>query len=666
MHGRLENLLWSLALLVVIGISVLVFWRVAFDPQAVIALSDARAPWIAAPGPVTAGIHQWRRERVPVTRFFTFFEAPVRAGPVQLRMRALGKASLFINGQRVYETPSDDAMPRPPDDWKGIREVNVAPFLRKGRNSIGVSVRNSRGPGLLSLSLTGRGVALATDPGWLTSVDQRGPQLAVLASDVRPHVSAVAGENTWAALSQNTGSLLSFFALGCFGFMAWRRFADPDAGPRLSSMLWVAVVSAWLVFFVTVFIWIDAQVGFDAGSHLAYAARLVNDGGIPLATDGFATYHPPLFYAASGALASIGQGFGLAREIGLKGLPFLSGFALVVLAWALALRLVPGEASVRRLALLFAALLPMNIYIAAYFTNEGFHAALAAAALVWAVDILLREDFSLGRIAIFSVLVGLAVLTKFSGFLIAVPAGAALALRMCVDERSGRSGRLAGLLALVVPALAIAGWFYARNMSLFGDPLMGNWNFSEPGKVWWSEPGFHTSAYYLSFGASLTQPFLSSYQSFWDSLYSTFWGDGLLAGQGGIATRHALWNYSLMAAGYVLAVPATLLMFVGFVRGLGFAVNDFEQRRRAVFALLAVVSLLCGFAVFWLTLSLPYFGQAKAFYALMLTPALALYFALGFEALERMLGRFGGLPLQAILYGWLATFFGCVFLSFST
>ena len=175
MHGRLENLLWSLALLVVIGISVLVFWRVAFDPQAVIALSDARAPWIAAPGPVTAEIHQWRRERVPVTRFFTFFEAPVRAGPVQLRMRALGKASLFINGQRVYETPSDDAMPRPPDDWKGIREVNVAPFLRKGRNSIGVSVRNSRGPGLLSLSLTGRGVALATDPGWLTSVDQRKP-----------------------------------------------------------------------------------------------------------------------------------------------------------------------------------------------------------------------------------------------------------------------------------------------------------------------------------------------------------------------------------------------------------------------------------------------------------------------------------------------------------
>ena len=347
----------------------------------------------------------------------------------------------------------------------------------------------------------------------------------------------------------------------------------------------------------------------------------MNDGGIPLATDGFATYHPPLFYAASGALASIGQGFGLAREIGLKGLPFLSGFALVVLAWALALRLVPGEASVRRLALLFAALLPMNIYIAAYFTNEGFHAALAAAALVWAVDILLREDFSLGRIAIFSVLVGLAVLTKFSGFLIAVPAGAALALRMCVDERSGRSGRLVGLLALVVPALAMAGWFYARNISAFGDPLMGNWNFSEPGKVWWSEPGFHTSAYYLSFGASLTQPFLSSYQSFWDSLYSTFWGDGLLAGQGGIATRHALWNYSLMAAGYVLAVPATLLMFVGFVRGLGFAINDFEQRRRAVFALLAVVSLLCGFAVFWLTLSLPYFGQAKAFYALMLTPA---------------------------------------------
>ena len=54
-----------------------------------------------------------------------------------------------------------------------------------------------------------------------------------------------------------------------------------------------------------------------------------------------------------------------------------------------------------------------------------------------------------------------------------------------------------------------------------------------------------------------------------------------------------------------------------------------------------------------------------AFYALMLTPALALYFALGFGALDNGLGRLGGTPARAVLYGWLATFFGCVYLSFA-
>jgi hypothetical protein len=665
MHGRLEYLLWAFALIFLVAAASQVFYRVAFDPTAIVVTSDPRAPWIATPMPATAEIHQWRRERAPIERFFTFFEAPVRAGPVRLRMRALGEATLFINGQMVYQTPSEAAMPRPPDNWKAVRGINVGPFLRKGRNSIGVSVRNATGPGLLSLRIDGRGVTLATGTDWLTSVDQQRPQQAILADDVRPHITAIAGEKPLAAMAEKAGSLLLFFALGALGFWVWMRFADPDLGLRLSVLAWIGVTAGWLALFLSVFVSLATRVGFDAGSHLAYVSRLSSGGGIPLATDGFATYHPPLFYAASSALAALGAGFGLSGDIGLKLLPFFSGFALVAIAWLLARRLLPDDARLHRLALVFAALLPMNLYIAAYFTNEGLHAALAAAALWWAVDLLMREHFSVRRIAVFSVLVGLALLTKFSALLVAATAGTALALRILVDERSGQGGRAAGLAALVVPALVIAGWFYVRNIVVFGEPLVGNWDFREPGQVWWSAPGFHTPAYYLGFGTSLTQPFLASFTSFWDGLYSTLWGDGLLAGQGGVAARHGLWNYSFMAAGYVLAVPATLLVIAGFVRGLGFALHDFELRRRAAFALLAVVSLVSLFAVFWLTLSLPYFGQAKAFYALMLTPVLALYFALGFGALDDGLGRLGGTPARAVLYGWLATFFGCVYLSFA-
>ncbi|MFP8873390.1 MAG: hypothetical protein VCB42_02410, partial [Myxococcota bacterium] len=234
MHGRLEYLLWAFALIVLVAVAGVVFYRVAFDPTALIVTPDPRAPWISTPQPATAEIHQWRRQSAPVERFFTFFDAPVRAGPVRLRMRALGEATLFLNGQMVYETPSEAAMSRPPDDWKAVREISVGPFLRKGRNSIGVSVRNATGPGLLSLRIDGRGVSLATSTEWLTSVDQQRPKQATLAVDVRPHVTAIAGEKPLASMAAHTGSLLALFALGAFGFWGWTRFATPDSGGRLS------------------------------------------------------------------------------------------------------------------------------------------------------------------------------------------------------------------------------------------------------------------------------------------------------------------------------------------------------------------------------------------------------------------------------------------------
>lgn len=666
MHGRFERLLWGLSFVALVGLLGALFYRFVFDPTAIIILPDGRAPWIAAPSPATSEIHQWRSKRVPVERFYTFFDAPVRAGPAVLRMRAAGEATLFINGQLVYRSEVLGVMPRSPDDWKAVREIKVGPFMRKGRNSIGVTLFNSRGPGLLSLSLEGRGVSLVTGPGWLTTVDEGPARPAALANDVAPHVTASLGERPLAAAAAHAGSLLLFFALGVVGFWAWRQFADPEAGPRLSILVWVAVTAGWLLLFVTSFVRIEPQIGFDATSHLAYTLRLLNGGSIPLATDGFATYHPPLFYAASGVLVVLGEWMGVARDVALKVLPFVSGFALVGLSWALARRLFPADEALCRLAVLFAALLPMNLYIAAYFTNEGFHAALAAAALFWAVDLLLRDHFSVARLAIFSVLLGLALLTKFSALLVAGVAGAALAMRILLDERAGQGGRVVGLAVLVLPALAIAGWFYVRNVMVFGQPLMGNWHFTDAGQVWWSHPGFHTPAYYLSFGTSLTQPFLASFTSFWDGLYSTLWGDGLLAGLGGIRARHEFWNYSFMAAGYLLAVPATVLGVLGFVRSLGFALNDFDLRRRAVFAMLAVLTLLSFFAMFWLTLSLPYFGQAKAFYALLLTPVLALYIGLGYRVFEEGLARFGGMPARALLYGWLAAFLGCVYLSFSS
>src|SRR5262249_25521419 len=89
--------------------------------------------------------------------------------------------------------------------------------------------------------------------------------------------------------------------------------------------------------------------------------------------------------------------------------------------------------------------------------------------------------------------------------------------------------RARGPAGRAVPPAAPAGWFYARNLRLYGTPLVGNWNL--PGMRWWSQPGFHTASYYLGFGESLRLPVLAGFHSLADSLYSSFWGDGWIAGR---------------------------------------------------------------------------------------------------------------------------------------
>ena len=55
---------------------------------------------------------------------------------------------------------------------------------------------------------------------------------------------------------------------------------------------------------------------------------------MPLATDGWSTFHPPLFYALAALLAPIGAS-------ALHALPWISGLGSVFVAHSLAQRLLP-------------------------------------------------------------------------------------------------------------------------------------------------------------------------------------------------------------------------------------------------------------------------------------------------------------------------------------
>jgi tetratricopeptide (TPR) repeat protein len=183
-------------------------------------------------------------------------------------------------------------------------------------------------------------------------------------------------------------------------------------------------------------------------------------------------------------------------------------------------------------------------------------------------------------------------------------------------------GNLGLLLAI---CFIVCGWHYARIWSRFGTPLLGNWDVLS-GFTWWQDPGYHTSADYLRFGRSLMSPLFSGFAGFADGIYSTLWGDGLCGG----AWRFSLaWNQQPMVAGYLWALVPTALILAG----TGVAIVQFVRKPSSELFLLLGFCAAIVLGLIFMTLKVPSYAQAKAFYGLSAITPLCFFGALGWEAL---------------------------------
>jgi hypothetical protein len=104
---------------------------------------------------------------------------------------------------------------------------------------------------------------------------------------------------------------------------------------------------------------------------------------------------------------------------------------------------------------------------------------------------------------------------------------------------------------------------------------------------------------------------------------------------------------------------------LGFLRCVWAALRERAAERRAAFGLLVLVFAAMGFALFWVTLVLPYHGQARASYLLALTPVLALFFSLGFLGVDRWLAHRGWTAGRVLLFAWWGALLGFLYLSFA-
>ena len=580
------------------------------------------------------------------------FELPEPVESSLLRVRALRSHSIRLDGEGL-DGEGLDATATSAESWKRGRSWSLG-RLGAGRHRLEIEVVNPSGPPLLEVELSGSGLALVSDEDWWVRVERGRERRAVVVDDTRGLPAAAGLPTPATAIADRAAPLGIVFTLTTL--LAWA-LRSQLSGPlraqlaRRAPLVALALCAlGWGLGGIPHVFSVPLSHGFDAGGHLEHVDHWLHNGAPPMPDQGWQMYQPPVYYALAAAFARL-SGAAATASPAIKWVPWACGLGHVFVVWGLARRIFPTDGRRQAVAVLFAGLAPVNVYLAAYPTNEQTHGVLAGAALLGTVALLTRE----GRIparAAFGVgaVFGLALLAKITSLALLPLAALILFLTRWVGSGARPLAAAGSVGWLLLGTLAVSGWWYARNAIHFGNPIVGNWDLF----AWWQQPGFHTWAYYTSFGEALRQPLFSGFHSFWDALYSTFWGDAYIGGMARISDRHDATDWEWMTALAGLAVPVTAVVGFGLARGAWLAGSDPNERLRPAWFLLIAVTGAVVFMMIMMTLRLPFYAQAKAFYGLCLLGPLAVFAAEGIvrtmEWLERV--RPG---LEAPLVGGLAS-----------
>lgn len=600
-----------------VAVSVLV-WIARNDPAINFLPRDSRAEWIVFPAAVDAHAHWFASLDATFRREFVLNDRPSTA---RLRLCAMRRGEVKINGTPIFFPPNRS--------WKKIENADVAEQLHAGMNVIEARVFNHNGPPALWLTLTADQLGLHSDETWKASFAGSSSRQAALADAAKsPGLgnSVGGGEGTVDAAKKIWRFWIIFIAIASVAAFIWHLSFKNSAARRLEKMLLLVVAGFWVLLF-----WNNARLlpfhaGFDSKEHLKYINYIQEHRVLPSPNEGWEMYQPPLYYLIAAASLSA---FKLSINdptsvLVLRLFGAFLGIAQFVLVF-LSLRLL-FPARTAFIGLLLAAFLPMHLYLAHYVTNEMLAAVLATATLYLCLRLLKSVTPHTSQFAWLGLALGAAMLAKATGVLL-LPIVVMAIVGKLVHGRTPLTISLRNLGLLLAICLAVCGWHYARIWLRFGNPLLGNWDVVS-GFTWWQDPGYHTAGDYLRFGRALVHPLFSGFAGFADGIYSTLWGDGLC---GGTASLSIAWNQQLLIAGYLWSLIPTALVLIGVVVA---SVRFIRNTSSELFLLLGFSALIVLGLIF-MTLRVPSYAQAKAFYGLSTLTPLCFFGALGWETLTQ-------------------------------
>jgi tetratricopeptide (TPR) repeat protein len=406
--------------------------------------------------------------------------------------------------------------------------------------------------------------------------------------------------------------------------------------------------------------------GYDGFGHFTYIWFVSKTWRVPLATSGWSFFHPPLYYFLMAgvwdAMAGAPPFFRLHVGSAVMGLLSLANAGV---CYVIVRRRFPGQRLVHLVALGLMLFLPLHLYSSAFLGNEGLASVLCSVSLLALLAALARPTSTRG--ALLGLALGLALLTKFSAVAVAAGALAAVALKALHERRLGSGLLQLGVVTTIL--LLVCGWFYLRNVRLYGTPFELSRGTVMVRQVENVQPIARRSlAEYLAFdpvilrrpawprGISMagdvyddpTDRWLR--ESVWTGVYANTWFDGF----NGWAVPPVTTSELSRRAGQLLlclGLVPTVLVLVGIARAIGVL-----WRRGwddTLVGLLLPFAFMIGLFVYG-TLAVRTPAAVKATYLMPVTVVFGFWLAMGFGALQRWRPRWARLAAAEM------AFLGCV------
>ncbi len=186
-----------------------------------------------------------------------------------------------------------------------------------------------------------------------------------------------------------------------------------------------------------------------------------------LPSAGDAGHHPPgYFLLAAGLLRLIGDVPLATQNYALRGLSLTLGLGSLVLLFFAVRRLVPESRWLPVGVTAVVAFFPEWLLVSSVIYLESY-GALTASATLLALAAYLRGRGGLRAVAIAGACTGLLALTKYTVLPFCLAAGLAV-LAIAWRHRQGLRHVLVHLAVFTLVALAVGGWWYGRNVMLYG------------------------------------------------------------------------------------------------------------------------------------------------------------------------------------------------------